>query len=173
MPTATKNVTLQEDKPSLRVTSGILGGDLRQQSEFADFEASAAWKSRIFMKILHHDRSGETWPRSGFLLARSLDVRLGACESSLHFRNWKNKPSSNELGFSWKINDFHSKKYILLTPYLPLNMPAATKSITLQKDKPYLQVTSWKHNFQRNSSKTNFLEHRITLERSAVKSYTN
>ena len=86
-----------------------MGGDLRQQSDFADFEASAPWKSRIFMKILHHDRSGETWPRSGFLLARSMDVRLGACESSLHFRNWKINPAQTNLAFHEKSMIFVRK----------------------------------------------------------------
>ena len=54
MPAGTENITLQEDKPSLRVTSGLyVGGDLRQQDEFADVGALAPWKTRFFMKFRH------------------------------------------------------------------------------------------------------------------------
>ena len=58
MPAATKNITLQEDKPSLRVTSELpRGGDLRQQDEFADFGALTQWKTRFFMKFRHLTRA--------------------------------------------------------------------------------------------------------------------
>ena len=58
MPAATKNITLQEDKPSLRVTSEALtGGDLRQQDDFAEFGALTPWKTRFFMKIRHLTRA--------------------------------------------------------------------------------------------------------------------
>ena len=55
MPTATKNITLQEVEPSLRVTSGVLrvGGDSRQRSDFAYFGALAPRRSRFFMKFQH------------------------------------------------------------------------------------------------------------------------
>ena len=40
---------------------------------------------------------------------------------------------------------FRSKKYNLLTPYLPLNMHTATKNITPPEEKRYLRVTcSWR-----------------------------
>ena len=58
MPAATKSITLQEDKPSLRVTSELpRGGDLRQQDEFADFGALTPWKTRFFMKFRHLTRA--------------------------------------------------------------------------------------------------------------------
>ena len=58
MPADRTNVTLQEDKPSLRVTCELpLGGDLRQQDEFADFGALTPWKTRFFMKFRHLTRA--------------------------------------------------------------------------------------------------------------------
>ena len=55
MPDATKNITLQEEEPSLRVTSGVsrVGGDSRQRSEFENVGALAPRKSRFFMKFHH------------------------------------------------------------------------------------------------------------------------
>ena len=56
--------------------------------------------------------------------------------------SWKNSLDENELILPLEIFTFLSKKYTYVQPNLPLNMPAATKSITLQEDKPSLRVTS-------------------------------
>ena len=54
----------------------------------------------------------------------------------------KNTPGENELVIPWNIFTFRSQKYTWFAPQLPPNMPAETKSITLQEDKPSLRVTS-------------------------------
>ena len=53
----------------------------------------------------------------------------------------KNTTEGNELVLPSENPTFLSKKYIYVAPHLPLNMPAATKNITLQEDKPSLRVT--------------------------------
>ena len=54
--------------------------------------------------------------------------------------SWKNTPGENELVLSSENSTFRPKFYTYVAVYLPLNMPAATKSITLQEEKPFLRV---------------------------------
>ena len=55
--------------------------------------------------------------------------------------NWKNTPGENDQVLSCEILNVRPKFYTYVQVYLPLNMPAATKNITLQEDKPSLRVT--------------------------------
>ena len=58
MPAVTKNITLQEAKPSLRITLGTsLGGDSRQRNEIVNFGAKSRRKGRFFMKFRHLTRA--------------------------------------------------------------------------------------------------------------------
>ena len=56
--------------------------------------------------------------------------------------SWKNTPGENELVLSCEISTFPPEFYKYVAVDLPLNMPAATKNITLQEDKPSLRVIS-------------------------------
>ncbi len=49
--------TLQQFSAGGRPPGGALGGDLRQQDEFADFGALTPWKTRFFMKFRHLTRA--------------------------------------------------------------------------------------------------------------------
>ena len=52
----------------------------------------------------------------------------------------KKTPGENELVKLSEKSNVRSKKYTYVGPQLPLNMPAGTKNITLQEDKPSLRV---------------------------------
>ena len=66
----------------------------------------------------------------------------------LHAQNYnindnpKNTPGETELVLSCEISTLQHKKYTWFALHLPLNIPAVTKSITLQEDKPSLRITS-------------------------------
>ena len=77
MPAVTENITLQEDKPSLRVISG---GDSRQRSEFSILSTISSQERRVFSKFhdfhaprLHH---GKPWSSSNFLLSLWIELRF-------------------------------------------------------------------------------------------------
>ena len=81
MPTATNSITLQEDKPSLRVTSEFLcGGDSRQRNEFAILGSILNQERRVFSKFhdfhvprLHH---GKPWTGSNLFLDLWIELRF-------------------------------------------------------------------------------------------------
>ena len=64
--------------------------------------------------------------RAEALHAASYDIKL----------SWKNTPSENEFVISCEISTFQPDFATYVAPHLPLNMPAATKNVTLQEDKP-------------------------------------
>ena len=81
MPAATKNSTLQEDKPSLRITLGTpLGGDSRQRNEIVNVGAQTRRKSKFFMKFRHLTRATvqpcKPWPRSNFFYILWIELRF-------------------------------------------------------------------------------------------------
>ena len=94
-PTATKSITLQEDKPSLRV------------------------------KYSRQKRSGSFIRKFNF--SKNVDHIVCGLLATQHARCHKEYYSPRGQAVS--------------TSHLPLNMPAATKNITLQEDKPSLRVT--------------------------------
>ena len=54
----------------------------------------------------------------------------------------KNTTNESELAKFMKTSIFHPPPYTKFAVYLPRNMPAVTKNITPQEDKPSLRVTS-------------------------------
>ena len=81
MPAATKSITLQEDKPSLRVTSSCpRSANFASASDFAFLNASAAWKSIIFMKSQHLSLTRvhpcKPWSNSNFFLGLWIELRF-------------------------------------------------------------------------------------------------
>ena len=113
MPAATKNITLQEAEPSLRVMSR--GGGSRQRSQFASLSTLSSQETLLFSKC--HDfhvprlRHGETCPpfkhfpqpmdRAEVLHAPSYDIS----------GSWKNIPDENELVLSLENSTFRPKFY--------------------------------------------------------------
>ena len=144
MPIAIKNITLQEDKPSLRVTSG---GRFASAKRICVFLRPSSQENSIFSKFhgfhvprLHHGETllqlklfAQPMDRADVLHAPRYDIR----------GSWKNTPRKNDLVLSSENSTFPKLSITYVRVYLPLNMPAATKSITLQEDKPSLRVMSW------------------------------
>ena len=101
-PDVTKSITLQEDKPSLRVTlETSLGGDSRQRNEIVNFGAKSLRKGRFFMKFRHLTRAtGATMQTlvqlELFLYPMDRAEVLHAQSYDLNGRR-KNTPGENEL----------------------------------------------------------------------------
>ena len=106
MPAATKSITLQGDKPSLRVISGspwdvCVRQFLRKQSDFTILNVASGQKTVVFsnfydfhVPLLHH---GETLWRFK-LFAQPMD-RSEVLHTPNHdiSAKWKNIPGENEL----------------------------------------------------------------------------
>ena len=111
MPADTKSTTLQEAKPSLRVTSGTpCGGDSRQRNEFVNVGAQTLRKSLFFMKFRHLTRAtGATMqtlpPLKLFLYPMDRAEVLHAQSYNISGRR-KNTLDENELVLSCEIFDF-------------------------------------------------------------------
>ena len=125
-------------------TNNNIKSHTHQRSEFVNVGALTPRKSRFFVKFRH------------LRLATCIDsVQTPSCETLiwlglfpqpmdraevLHMPNynikdsWKNTPSENELVLPCETFTFRSKMCTYVKPHLPLNMPAATKSITLQEE---------------------------------------
>ena len=59
--------------------------------------------------------------------------------------SWNNTPGENELVISGENSTFPKISITYVRVYLPLNMPAVTKNINLQEDKPSLRATcNWR-----------------------------
>ena len=103
MPAVTKSITLQEDKPSLRVM--FLGGVSRQRNQFAILSSISSQERRVFSKFhdfhvprLHHGETlvglqlfAQPMDRAEVLHAPRYDIS----------GSWKNTPNENELVLSF------------------------------------------------------------------------
>ena len=70
-------------------------------------------------------------------------MKLCASESTWPEIISKNTTDESELVNFIETSIFQPPPDTKFAVYLPLNMPAVTKSITLQEDKPSLRVMSW------------------------------
>ena len=92
---------------------------------------------RTMLAQVHH---GETL-RAFKLFAQPVDQA-----EVLHTRkydisgSWKNSPGEHEFVLLWENTIFLSDFATYVQPYLPLNVPAVTKNITLQEARPSLRV---------------------------------
>ena len=114
MPAATKNITLQEDKPSLRVTSVYVNSAfLRKQSDFAFLEVLNPSEIALFHEISPSDVP-RVHPCKTLLPFKLYPMDraevLHAQSSDLNGRR-KNTPGENELVLSCEIIDFPLKTY--------------------------------------------------------------
>ena len=116
MPAVTKSITLQEDKPSLRVTSGVRAATfLRRQSDFAILEVLNPSEIALFRYFQHvRPTTGATMQTlvgfKLFLYPMDRAEVLHTPSYNLSGRR-KNTPGENDQVNSCEIFNFPSKFY--------------------------------------------------------------